>query len=878
MEEDDLYTKDGTVDYKGNPADKKKTGTWRACPFIIGNECCERLAYYGMSTNLVLYFKHRLNQHSAVAATNNQNWGGTCYITPLIGAFLADSYLGRYWTIACFSIIYIIGMTLLALSASVPGIRPRCSAEDNCNPTETQSAMAFLALYLIALGTGGIKPCVSSYGADQFDDTDEKEKKHKSSFFNWFYLSINIGALIAASVLVWVQDNVSWGWGFGIPAIAMAIAVCFFFSGTRLYRNQKPGGSPLTRMFQLEFFYEQAPDAMRSFCSALPLTTVALGSYLSSLLVTIVSNVTAKNGKPGWIPDNLNYGHIDYFFWLLAALSVLNLGVYIWVVRCFAGVSRRCFQAAYFVPCAQASPAGRRKKTGIDWKLKPKTLIFGLDCIIKKGTAVKAKKKGEMATKVSNFSDLIQRVAASCLLHPLAAGRQESGDADALTHAVIDEDPAEEEYYEYNNSSEDEEKENEVKDVEKSRRITRVWNENGEKTKEMVALMEEVFETVAEMKKAYVRLQEAHCPWDPERMRAADVAVVGELRKLGVLRERFRRGTRGGGGGGKGHVAMLREVVAPYEAAVEDLKREVKVKEVEIENLKEKLNTVTCLSNGGKKGRSLSKRKVSCSQVLAAAAAPTPELFEATMSQVKEASKSFTSLLLSLMREARWDIAAAVRSIEAATATPDNTTYTNTMITPSVIANHHAKYALESYVSRKIFQGFDHETFYMDGSLSSLLNPDQYHRECFTQYRDMKAMDPVELLGILPTCNFGKFCSKKYLAIVHPKMEESLFGDLEQRNQVMAGNHPRSQFYGEFLGLAKAIWLLHLLAFSLDPAPSQFEASRGAEFHPHYMESVGKISGGRVPASQIVGFPVSPGFKLGNGSVVKARVYLVART
>ncbi|XWS28744.1 hypothetical protein CRYUN_Cryun25bG0097300 [Craigia yunnanensis] len=476
-----------------------------------------------------------------------------------------------------------------------------------------------------------------------------------------------------------------------------------------------------------------------------------------------------------------------------------------------------------------------------------------------------------MATKVSNFSDLIQRVAASCLLHPLATARQESGDVDAVTHAVIEEDPDEEEYYEYNNSSEDEVKENGVKDVEKSRRMTRVWN-NGEK-KEMVTLMEEVFEAVVEMKKAYVRLQEAHCPWDPERMRAADVAVVGELRRLGVLRERFRRGTRGGGG--KGNVAMLREVVAPYEAAVEELKREVKVKEVEIESLNEKLNTVTCLSNGGKKGRGLSKRKVSCCQVLAAS--PAPELFEATMSQVKEASKSFTSLLLSLMREARWDIAAAVRSIEAATATPDAATYTTT-ITPSVIANHHAKYALESYVSRKIFQGFDHETFYIDGSLSSLLNPDQYRRECFTQYRDMKAMDPVELLGILPTCHLGKFCSKKYLAIVHPKMEESLFGDLEQRSQVMAGNHPRSQFYGEFLGLAKAIWLLHLLAFSLDPSPSQFEASRGAEFHPHYMESVVKISGGRMPAGQIVGFPVSPGFKLGNGSVVKARVYLVART
>ncbi|GMI81742.1 CHIQUITA1-LIKE 10, GRAVITROPIC IN THE LIGHT [Hibiscus trionum] len=493
----------------------------------------------------------------------------------------------------------------------------------------------------------------------------------------------------------------------------------------------------------------------------------------------------------------------------------------------------------------------------------------------RKGAAVKAKKKGEMTTKVSNFSDLIQRVAASCLLHPLAAGRQDSDDVDTLSHAVnIEEDPDEEEYYEYNNSSEGEEKEDGVKDVGKSGRITRVWNGNGEKTKGMVMLMEEVFEAVVEMKRAYVRLQEAHCPWDPERMRVADVAVVGELRKLGVLRERFRRGTRGGGVG-KGNVAMLREVVAPYEAAMDDLKMEVKIKMVEIENLKEKLNTVTCLSNGGKKGRSLSKRKVSCSQVLAAAA-PTPDLFEATMSQVKEASKSFTSLLLSLMREARWDIAAAVRSIVAATAAPDNANYTTTMITPSVIANHHAKYALESYVCRKIFQGFDHETFYMDDSLSSLLNPDQYHGECFTQYRDMKAMDPVELLGILPTCNFGKFCSKKYLAIVHPKMEESLFGDLEQRNQVMAGNHPRGQFYGEFLGLAKAIWLLHLLAFSLDPVPSQFEASRGAEFHPQYMESVGKISVGRVPAGQIVGFPVSPGFKLGHGSVVKARVYLVA--
>lgn len=84
---------------------------------------------------------------------------------------------------------------------------------------------------------------------------------------------------------------------------------------------------------QLEFFYDQAPDAMRSLCSALSLTTVALGNYLSTLLVTIVTNVTTKNGKLGWIPDNLNRGHLDYFYWLLAILSLLNFFAYLWISK-----------------------------------------------------------------------------------------------------------------------------------------------------------------------------------------------------------------------------------------------------------------------------------------------------------------------------------------------------------------------------------------------------------------------------------------------------------------------------------------------------------------------------------------------------------------
>ncbi|KAK6290603.1 hypothetical protein POUND7_002144 [Theobroma cacao] len=86
---------------------------------------------------------------------------------------------------------------------------------------------------------------------------------------------------------------------------------------------------------QLEFFYEQAPDAMRRLCSALSLTTAALGNYLSTLLVNIVTDFSTRHGNPGWIPENLNYGHLHHFFWLLAVLSLLNLGVYLVVARSY---------------------------------------------------------------------------------------------------------------------------------------------------------------------------------------------------------------------------------------------------------------------------------------------------------------------------------------------------------------------------------------------------------------------------------------------------------------------------------------------------------------------------------------------------------------
>lgn len=223
---------------------------------------------------------------------------------------------------------------------------------------------------------------------------------------------------------------------------------------------------------------------------------------------------------------------------------------------------------------------------------------------------VKAKEKGDRMSKASNFTDLVQRVAASCLLHPLAAIRPESVE-------VSGNDSGDgEEVYEYGTEEEEAEKKEVVKGNGGEGGYYGAWK-GTTKEMEMETIMNQVFDVVSAMKRAYSSLQEAHCPWDPEKMRIADTAVVAEMRKLGVLRERFRRscgGSRRGGGAPIAATVTLREIVAPYEAAVEELKREVKAKDVEVDQLKEKLTIVNGNSYTGKKGRSVSKRKVSCSQ------------------------------------------------------------------------------------------------------------------------------------------------------------------------------------------------------------------------------------------------------------------------
>jgi peptide/histidine transporter 3/4 len=82
---------------------------------------------------------------------------------------------------------------------------------------------------MVALGYGAQKPCVLSFGADQFDDTDEVERTNKSSFFNWYYFTINAASLISGTIIVWVQDHEGWVWGFTISTAFVALGACTLF-------------------------------------------------------------------------------------------------------------------------------------------------------------------------------------------------------------------------------------------------------------------------------------------------------------------------------------------------------------------------------------------------------------------------------------------------------------------------------------------------------------------------------------------------------------------------------------------------------------------------------------------------------------------------
>ncbi|KAJ0524596.1 putative proton-dependent oligopeptide transporter family, PTR2 family proton/oligopeptide symporter [Helianthus annuus] len=241
------------VDCKGFPADRSKTGGWVPAALILGIEICERLSTMGIAVNLVTYLGGTMHLPSSTSANVVTDFLGTSFLLCLLGGFLADTFLGRFKTIVIFASVQALGTGTLALSTKLPNLRPPpCHSNNNCQEANGfQMGILYLALYLIALGTGGLKSSVSGFGTDQFDDKNEAEKTQMAYFFNRFFFFISLGGLLAVTVLVYIQDEVGRSLAYGICTISMFVAIVVILSGIKRYRYKKRQGSPIVSIFQV---------------------------------------------------------------------------------------------------------------------------------------------------------------------------------------------------------------------------------------------------------------------------------------------------------------------------------------------------------------------------------------------------------------------------------------------------------------------------------------------------------------------------------------------------------------------------------------------------------------------------------------------------
>ncbi|XP_057797954.1 protein NRT1/ PTR FAMILY 7.1 [Salvia miltiorrhiza] len=529
---------------------KKKRGmgrSWTSAFLLLANQALATLSFFGVGVNLVLFLTRVMEQSNATAANNVSIWTGTVYLCSLVGAFLSDSYWGRYITCALFQVVLVAGLVLLSITSWLFLLSPKGCGDGKlgCDPNATHgTALFYLAIYLVAFGYGGHQPTLATFGADQFD---AKHTDDKSAFFCYFYFALNVGSLFSNTILVYYEDHGEWTLGFAAATASAVVGLVVFLLGSRGYKYVKPYGNPIPRVAQvfvaagrkwkvslnqgdalfevegtqsaikgsrkimhtdefkcldkaaimteqdcrnpwrvcsvtqveeakciirmlpiwlctivysvvftqmaslfveqgdvmystigkfhlpaasmsvfdicsvlfctgiyrqilvpiagklsgnpkgltelqrmgvgliigmlamvaagltemerlkrvvpgqavssmsifwqipqyvlvgasevfmyvgqLEFFNGQAPDGIKSFGSSLCMASISLGNFVSSLLVQMVMGITARNQQPGWIPEDLNEGHMDRFYFLIGLLTALDFVIYVWCAR-----------------------------------------------------------------------------------------------------------------------------------------------------------------------------------------------------------------------------------------------------------------------------------------------------------------------------------------------------------------------------------------------------------------------------------------------------------------------------------------------------------------------------------------------------------------
>ncbi|KAJ8770377.1 hypothetical protein K2173_014990 [Erythroxylum novogranatense] len=197
---------------KSENGKRKKVGGVKAVPFILATEVCDRSSNVGFHANLISYLTIKLQLPLVKASNIVSNFDGTASLMTMVGALVADSFAGRYWTIVISCIIYELGLISLTTSAAIKSLNPPgCQNLVNCKEASGfQLGILYLCLLLIAIGLGGARPCVLSFAADQISMGKKSAESRSWNFFSWYYFALGVARLSALNIVVYIQDNISW--------------------------------------------------------------------------------------------------------------------------------------------------------------------------------------------------------------------------------------------------------------------------------------------------------------------------------------------------------------------------------------------------------------------------------------------------------------------------------------------------------------------------------------------------------------------------------------------------------------------------------------------------------------------------------------------
>lgn len=212
----------------------------KAIPFIISSEFCERFSFYGLRAFLVLYLTRKLMFEEDFATVIYHVFTALVYFFCLTGAIIADSFLGRFLTVLLMSIVYAVGSCLVTVGSvevwNLPAV-----------------VFTSVGLFLVAVGSGGIKPCVAVFGANQFKLPEQAPSLTR--YFSVFYFAINLGSFLSFLVTPFLRDDVQcfgkddcFPAAFGLPALLMIISIFVFMIGKIWYKMMPVKGNMFVKI------------------------------------------------------------------------------------------------------------------------------------------------------------------------------------------------------------------------------------------------------------------------------------------------------------------------------------------------------------------------------------------------------------------------------------------------------------------------------------------------------------------------------------------------------------------------------------------------------------------------------------------------------